>query len=237
MFPDLTCDDIFRLETKRLWLRWPRACDAPAIKSFASLPETARMTAAIPHPYPPGEAERFIFSARADNANGEALVLAITQKNDARQGAAIGLVSATLSDAGELELGYVLAPWLWGKGYATEAVRALVEALFALTKAGRILANVRTENPASRRVLEKCGFAYVDSGLDLLPARGGLHPCDRFQLGRKRWAASRSSRRLPAMVHQAPRCNGGDPRLDAAKSGVGASSRLLPRLPELDPGH
>ncbi|MGO9675277.1 MAG: GNAT family N-acetyltransferase [Methylocella sp.] len=206
MFPDLTCDDIFRLETKRLWLRWPRACDAPAIRSFASLPETAQMTAGIPHPYPPGEAERFIFRARADNANGEALVLAITQKNAAKQGAghAIGLVSAMLSDAGEIEFGFMVAPFLWSKGYATEAARALVEALFALTGAERILANVRAENPASRRVLEKCGFTYVDSGLDLLPARGGLHSCDRFQLGRNRWAANRSTRRLPAMAHQAP---------------------------------
>ncbi len=202
MFPDLTCDDIFRLETKRLWLRWPRACDAPAIKSFASLPEAARMTAAIPHPYPAGEAERFIFRARADNANGEALVLVIAQKSGARQ--VIGLVSATLSEADEIELGYIVAPGLWNRGYATEAVRALVEALFALTGAERILANVRAENPASRRVLEKCGFAYVDSGLDLLPARGGLHACHRFQLTRKRWAASRLSPRLPKMTHQAP---------------------------------
>lgn len=206
MFPDLTCDDIFRLETKRLWLRWPRAGDAPAVKSFASLAETARMTASIPHPYPPGEAERFIFRARADNANGQALVLAIVQKNDARQGGgpAVGLVSATLSDAGEIELGFMLAPTLWGRGYATEAVRALIEALFALTKAERLLASARAENPASRRVLEKCGFAYVDLGLDLLPARGGLHSCDRFQLCRKRWAASRLSHGLPAMAHQAP---------------------------------
>ena len=75
---------------------------------------------------------------------------------------------------------------------------------FALTGAERILANARTENPASRRVLEKCGFAYIDSGLDLLPARGGLHACHRFQLTRKRWAASRFSPRLPKMAHQAP---------------------------------
>ena len=28
MFPDIARDDVFRLETARLWLRWPRACDA-----------------------------------------------------------------------------------------------------------------------------------------------------------------------------------------------------------------
>src|SRR5271165_313723 len=116
MFLDLTRDDIFRLETKRLWLRWPRAGDAPAIKKFASLAETARMTASIPHPYPAGEAERFIFKARADNANGKALVLVITQKGDARP--TIGLVSAILSEAAEIELGFMLTPAVWGKGFA-----------------------------------------------------------------------------------------------------------------------
>ena len=45
MFPDLTADDIFRIETKRLWLRWPRASDAPTITSFVSLAQVARMTA------------------------------------------------------------------------------------------------------------------------------------------------------------------------------------------------
>lgn len=206
MFPDLTCDDVFRLETRRLWLRWPRAGDAAAIRQFASLAETAQMTASIPHPYPSGEAERFIFRARADNANGAAVILAIAPKTDSRQGGGnpVGVASATLSDAGEIELGFMLAPAVWGRGYATEAVRALVEALFALTRAERILANARAINPASRRVLEKCGFAYVDSGLDLLPARGGLHSCDRFQLGRKAWARSRPHPGLPAMAQQTP---------------------------------
>ncbi len=202
MFPDLTCDDVFRLETKRLWLRWPRASDASSIKAFASLAETAHMTAAVPHPYPAGEAERFIFAARADNANGAGLILVISEKGDGRP--VIGLLSATVSASGELDLGFMLSPSMWGKGFATEAVLAHVEALFALTKAERILANVRAINPASRRVLEKCGFSYLDSGLDLLPARGGLHPCDRFELTRKCWAASRLLPRLPAMAHQAP---------------------------------
>lgn len=200
MFPDLTSDDIFHLETKRLWLRWPRAADAAAIASFASEAETARMTAAIPHPYPPGEAERFILSSRADNANGKSLVLAITQKSGCRP--TIGLVSATPSQAREIELGYVVAPAARGKGIASEAAKALVETVFGLTNADRILANARAINPASRRVLEKCGFVYIDTGLDHLPARGGLHPCDRFQLDRKTWAANRWSRQLRPMVHQ-----------------------------------
>ncbi|ACB94069.1 GNAT family N-acetyltransferase [Beijerinckia indica] len=200
MFPDLTSDDIFRIETKRLWLRWPRVADAAAISTFASLPETAKMTAAIPHPYPVGEAERFIFQARADNANGKGLILAITLKRPERP--LIGLVSATLAGHHDLELGYVIAPTSSGKGYATEAVKGMVNSLFSVTSAHRILANVRAINPASHRVLEKSGFTYVDSGLDYLPARGGLHPCDRFEFDRKTWVQQHPPRGMPPMIHQ-----------------------------------
>jgi RimJ/RimL family protein N-acetyltransferase len=200
MFPDLSCDDIFRLETKRLWLRWPRASDAVAITSFAALPAVAQMTAQIPHPYPPGEAERFVLRARADNAAGKGLILAVTQKGGTRP--VIGLVSVLAGESQEIELGYVISPAYWGKGLATEAARAVIEASFSLTEAQRVLANSRVINPASRRVLEKCGFRHIGTGLDMLPARGGLHPCDRFALDRKNWRASLKARRMPAMTQQ-----------------------------------
>jgi RimJ/RimL family protein N-acetyltransferase len=198
MFPDLTRDDVFRLETQRLWLRWPRAADAAAIAAFASRPEVAQMTAAIPHPYPAQEADSFVFKARADNAAGQALHLALTLKGGPRT--VIGLVSAIAAELYEAEIGYAIAPEMWDHGYASEAARILVDTIFALTPAQRIRANTRINNPASRAVLEKSGFAYVDTGLDPLPARGGLHPCDRFVLERAQWRAA--ARALPAMAHQ-----------------------------------
>ncbi|HUB65572.1 MAG TPA: GNAT family N-acetyltransferase [Methylocella sp.] len=213
MFPDLTSDDIFRIETPRLWLRWPRACDIASITSFASLEQVARMTAVIPHPYPAGEAERFVMKARADNANGSALVLAIVQKGSARH--MIGLLGAHPVTAVAIEMGYILAPPFWGRGFATEAVKALADTVFSLTRANRILANARIQNPASRRVLEKTGFSFVDTGLDFLPARGGLHPCDRFQLDRSTWAANRreggEKRSMPPMAQQAQDAGGAKP--------------------------
>lgn len=138
MFPDLTSDDIFRIETQRLWLRWPRASDIASLTTIASLAHVAQMTALIPHPYPPGEAERFIMKARAENANGTALILAITKKGSARQ--TIGLIGAHVT-AADIELGYMLAPQCWGKGLATEAVKVLANTVFSLTRASRIHAN------------------------------------------------------------------------------------------------
>jgi RimJ/RimL family protein N-acetyltransferase len=200
MFPDLTRDDVFRLETKRLWLRWPRAADSAAVTAFASLEEVAQMTATIPHPYPAKEADRFIFKARAENAEGKALHLAMTRKSGSQP--VFGFVSAIANGEQEVEIGYVVAPDMWGKGFAGEAVKMVIDTVFALTPAVRILANSRLNNPASRRVLEKSGFTFVDSGLDLLAARGGLHPCDRFRLERADWRHDGKMRRLPPMAHQ-----------------------------------
>jgi RimJ/RimL family protein N-acetyltransferase len=200
MFPDLTSDDIFQIETKRLWLRWPKAADAAAIKSFASLADVAQMTAEIPHPYPAGEAERFVLQARADNACGRALVLVMTPKGAGR--GVVGLISAHADQSRVIEIGYAVAPAYAGKGFATEALKALVDMLFRLDVAERLVANTRVVNPASRRVLEKCGFSYVDSGLDNLPARGGLHPCDRFSLDRQSWSRAGAPRAMPPMLHQ-----------------------------------
>ena len=91
MFPDLARDDVFRLETARLWLRWPRAADAAAIHRYCSRWEVARYTARIPHPYPPGTAERFIFAAREGNALGRDLTLVMTPMRGKRE--AIGAIS------------------------------------------------------------------------------------------------------------------------------------------------
>ena len=59
---------------------------------------------------------------------------------------------------GEVEIGYGIAPAQHGKGYATEFVRALVEAAFTATDLTRLIAYTEPENAASQRVLTKNGF-------------------------------------------------------------------------------
>lgn len=64
--------------------------------------------------------------------------------------------------SGEVEIGYGLAAPYRGEGYATEAVRAMCRWLVTETGAPRIVAvDVLVENLASRRVLEKVGFAIT----------------------------------------------------------------------------
>jgi len=190
MFPELTRDDVFRLETRRLWLRWPRMADANAILRLAGEKAVAEMTAAIPHPYPSQAVEPFIFEARKGNALGEHLALAITPR--AKPNELIGMVSAHKQATGVPFIGYWLGTPHWGKGYATEAVQGLIDSLFSLIDLPAIEADTRVINPASRRVLEKSGFRSEGSFLKSLPARGGLFPCEQFRLDRSTWAALKS---------------------------------------------
>jgi RimJ/RimL family protein N-acetyltransferase len=185
MFPDLTRDDVFRLETRRLWLRWLRQADTQAIVRLAGEKAVAEMTALIPHPYPPDAATAFVFDSRKANTLGDELRLAITVKG--RPNHLIGMVGIRRLEDAPPDLGYWLGTPFWGAGYATEAARALIDAFFAYTDGAELASSARVINPASRRVLEKCGFAHTGSGLMPFPARGGVFPVDRFRLDRRAW--------------------------------------------------
>jgi RimJ/RimL family protein N-acetyltransferase len=187
MFPDIAKDDVFTLETARLWLRWPRASDAAAIERYCSRWEVARHTARIPHPYPKGSAERFIYATREANALGRDLTLVFTLKSAPR--VVVGAVSLERRGADRLTLGYALAPEVWGKGLATEGVRAMVDTAFSLSEVSVIEASVQVTNPASLRVLEKTGFAHVGRGLRGAPARGAMVECEAFEFKRADWTA------------------------------------------------
>jgi RimJ/RimL family protein N-acetyltransferase len=183
MFPEITRDDIFRLETERLWLRWPRAADAEEIRKHAGDPDVALMTAAIPYPYEKGDADAFIRAAREENASGGGLQLAITPKN--RPNEPIGLVSLHGAERrGAATLGFWLAKPYWGQGMTTEAAGALIDLAFGVTSLERILSSVAPTNAASLRVHEKLGFQSLGRGVQAAPARGGEVEVERFEMKR-----------------------------------------------------
>src|SRR5919206_472298 len=84
------------------------------------------------------------------------------------------------------ELGYWLGKPYWGAGLMREAVSSLCHAFFAYAGGTELAASARSVNPASRRVLESCGFQHVGIGLRPFPARGADLPVDRFRLDRRR---------------------------------------------------
>ena len=171
------------LATERLVLRVPRREDAEAIARLAGDRRVAVNTARLPHPYGLGDAEAFI--AAASRQDGEA-VFVITLGD-----APIGACGVDPRENGP-EIGYWLGVSYWGHGYATAAVRALIDHAFADLQHDALQAGVRVSNPASRRVLEKCGFQWTGVQLLRIRAINSAAPTDRFRLDRRLWESLRS---------------------------------------------
>jgi RimJ/RimL family protein N-acetyltransferase len=173
------------LETKRLVLRAPQLVDAKAVAAHANDRRIAENTARIPHPYRLADAESWIAGANAQP--GEATFLIALQ-----DGAVIGGCGFDLRDGAVPEIGYWLGARYWKKGYATEAVRALIDHAFGDLEHKALQSSVRVTNPNSRRVLEKCGFQWTGVGLCRIRALGSSAPVDRFRLERGIWSALKS---------------------------------------------
>jgi RimJ/RimL family protein N-acetyltransferase len=79
-------------------------------------------------------------------------------------------------------IGYTLAPQHHGKGYAAEAVGAIVDWLFTRKRVHRITATIDPRNLASARVLERCGFEHVGTARSAALVRGEWTDDSRFSL-------------------------------------------------------
>jgi len=90
------------------------------------------------------------------------------------------------------ELGYWLGVPFWNKGYATEALHAVIDYAFTDLNHEAVQAGARVTNPASRRVLEKCGFQWTGVRLSRVRAIHSAAPADRFRLDRRLWLSLKS---------------------------------------------
>jgi RimJ/RimL family protein N-acetyltransferase len=185
--PPLAESCIVVLETKRLVLRAPHLEDGKAVAALANDRRIAENTEKIPHPYRMQDAERFIAGANALPGSTNYL---ITLADDT----IIGSVRLDIDVDGGItsNIGYWLGTRYWGKGYATEAVRALIDHAFTELDHAALQSSVRVTNPVSRRVLEKCGFQWTGVGLCRIRALGSSVPVDRFRLERGIWSALKS---------------------------------------------
>lgn len=145
-----------RLETRRLTLRAPRLEDAPALAAFAGDLDVSRMTARMPHPYGLNDAHDWIAASAGQDPREETSF--VVEHDDE---GLVGAMGVFRGDEGAHEVGYWIAKPYWGRGYATEAVTALV-GWAATAKRRRLLAAGHFEdNPASGAVLVKAGFLYT----------------------------------------------------------------------------
>jgi RimJ/RimL family protein N-acetyltransferase len=179
------------LKTERLVLRAPHRADAKAIAWLADDRRIAVNTARIPHPYGLDDAEQFIDAV--NHQDGEATFLITLD------GKPIGACGIDPRE-GVPEIGYWLGVAYWGHGYATEAARALIDHAFGALEHEALQAGARVSNPASRRVLEKCGFQWTGVQLTRIRAINSAAPTDRFRLDRRLWSSLRSWGRMSCLV-------------------------------------
>jgi len=172
------------IETARLVLRPLQPGDAATMARLANDMAVATMTARLPYPYRDTDAAAFIARQEAQRQAGRELVFAIERKDGEGFAGCVGLHLTARSRA---EIGYWLGQRHWGLGLATEAARAAIDHGFLHLALELLTGECRVINEASRRVLEKCGLHYINSGLSPAPARGGALPVDRFELSRRHW--------------------------------------------------
>lgn len=131
-----------------------RAVDAkPLILLADNRKVWINLTDRFPHPYTLGDARRWLKDASME----------APPRNHALEcdGALCGGISIQMGDdlrVGTAEIGYWLGEPFWGRGLATAAVAAFTAHAFATLGLRRVFARVLDWNPASARVLEKCGY-------------------------------------------------------------------------------
>jgi [ribosomal protein S5]-alanine N-acetyltransferase len=180
------------LSTARLTLRKPAPDDAQAIfDAYSSDPEVTRFLSWPTHEHV-DRAHAFLQRCEAVWRDAKAFPWAITLGRSI-----IGMIEARI-DGHRAEIGYALGRKQWGRGYASEAARAVVAWALAQPTVSRVWAYVDTANVASARVLEHTGMTRegVVRAWYAPPALDGPRDCfmyARLREPRARFAATANS--------------------------------------------
>jgi len=144
-------------ETPRLVIRRFRAEDAPAFAAYRSDPEVARYQSWT-SPFPLERAVLLVGEFAAGDpwaAGWFQYAIALREAQDVL----IGDIGVLLHENRmQAEIGFTLDPRFQGRGYATEAVRAILGYLFGELKLRRVSAECDARNAPSARLLERVGF-------------------------------------------------------------------------------
>jgi ribosomal-protein-alanine N-acetyltransferase len=144
------------IRTPRLTLRPFELRDVEARLAYCSDAEWARYFP-IAQPYTRRDAEEFVAQRQLDDWGNDPAWWAADLG-----GELIGHVGLWPDLVNRhAEVGYAIARPRWGQGFATEAVSAVVNAVFTTTDLERVYARADIRNVASRRVLVKVGMDQV----------------------------------------------------------------------------
>jgi len=143
--------DLAPLTTTRLLLARLTVADVPAVQALTDDPEVVRRIDFLTSPFTLADAAALV----ARNSDPDECFFGVWESSRRRL---IGVIGAHLRGAEEVEIGYWLGRGHQGRGYATEAVTALIAGLRRAYPERQIVAECDPQNIGSWRVLEKAGF-------------------------------------------------------------------------------
>ncbi|ETT69624.1 acetyltransferase [Paenibacillus sp. FSL R7-277] len=145
------------IETERLRLRLFKPTDAKDVSYHCNNYNIYKSTLTLPYPYPLECAVDWIANHKQNFHLDKMYDFAITDKADGQLYGAVGLSNHPSHHNGEI--GYWIGEAHWGHGYGTEAARAVIEFAFAEKKYHKVYARHFASNPASGRIMQKCGMS------------------------------------------------------------------------------
>ncbi len=156
-----------KLTTAHLKLRPIRRSDATRVHALCGNWNVVRMLSRVPYPNPFEVVEAWTGAQAKAWKSGLAYNFAIEHQDEL-----IGVIGVSRRDDGGYEIGYWLGELWWGRGLMTEAMRRAIE--FARSELGleRLRSDYFTDNPASGRIQEKCGFRVTGRGRVSSQSRG-----------------------------------------------------------------
>ena len=159
------------METERLLLRPWREEDAPVLFKYASDPEVGPRAGWPPHRSV--EESLDIIRTVFNNDHTWAIVLKESGESIGCMGYYLHGESNIPIGEHDAEVGYWVARPYWNRGICTEALRMMVDYCFHEKGFRTLWCDHFVDNPASGRVMEKCGFRDT----------GAINRCSRLQHG------------------------------------------------------
>ena len=173
-----------RIDTDRLLLRSPVAADAGPIATLMENWNVAGWLVRVPFPYRVEHAAAWIERSNQERAAGVGWPYLIVRRDD---DVLMGCMDISIEgDARAGTLGYWLGEPFWGRGYATEAAKAVIDFAFDILKLAEVNASALPENERSMRVLEKAGMVHIGRQVEDTVERGRVDT-EAFVLQRKFW--------------------------------------------------
>lgn len=148
----------YPIVTPRLVLRPFNRADVDAVFSYRRLPEVAKYLFDEPMNHDEcADAVRARAGQIAFGSEGDKILLAVEEREGGRVVGEVSLIWRSVADL-QAEVGYILHPQVWGRGYATEGARALLAFAFESMGLHRVYARCDARNTASSGVMRRLGM-------------------------------------------------------------------------------